>query len=41
MESKCIYITSEYKKRNRLTDIENKPVVTSEDGEKENTGVQD
>ena len=29
------------KKRKRLTDIENKPVVTSGDGETENTGVQD
>ena len=35
-----IYKTSEYKKRNRLIDIYNKPVVTSGDGERENIGVQ-
>ena len=29
------------KKRKRLTDMENKPVVTSGDGETENTGVKD
>ena len=43
VESKKIQQTSEYDKKERLTDIENKPVVTSREreGRRGNTGVED